>query len=169
MVDEGNTANIIIRRAEKSDIPSMMKLIRELALYEHAPEQVTVNDNKFKESGFGNHPVWFGYVAESDHKIVGIAIYYYRYSTWKGPMIYLEDLIITESWRKKGIGKKLIREVIETARKEELAGVMWQVLDWNTEAIRFYQTIGGVEFDDGWTNCTINFNNRKSINGGKNY
>ena len=138
----------------------MMELIKELALYEKAPEQVTVDFNHFVESGFGNNPVWWAYVAEVTNEdqsklIVGVALYYIRYSTWKGQRMYLEDIIVTENWRGKGIGKMLFEELIKVCKEKEFKGIIWQVLDWNEPAINFYKKIKDVNFDGEWINCSI--------------
>lgn len=137
-----------------------MDLIKELALYEKAPEQVTVDFNHFLESGFGNNPVWWAYVAEVTNEdqsklIVGFALYYIRYSTWKGQRMYLEDIIVTEKWRGKGIGKMLFDELIKVCKEKEFKGIIWQVLDWNEPAINFYKKFKNVTFDGEWVNCSI--------------
>ena len=149
--------NILIRKAEKSDCAVMMDLIHELALYEKAPDEVTVTFEHFVESGFGENPVWWAYVAEiSDEsqskKIVGFALYYIRYSTWKGQRMYLEDLIVTESMRGNGIGMLLFQELIATCKEKKLKGMNWQVLDWNLPAINFYKKLPGVKLDPEWIN-----------------
>jgi len=138
----------------------MMELIKELALYEKAPDQVTVDFNHFVESGFGNNPVWWAYVAEitnedQSKQIVGFALYYIRYSTWKGQRMYLEDIIVTENWRGKGLGKMLFEELIKVCKEKEFKGIIWQVLDWNEPAINFYKKFKNVTFDGEWVNCSI--------------
>lgn len=152
---------IQIRKAVKEDCPRMMELIKELALYEKAPEAVTVSLDHFIESGFGKNPVWWAYVAESpnpsrlDNDIHAFALYYIRYSTWKGQRMYLEDLIVTEKMRGHGIGKILLDKLIEVAREKKYSGIMWQVLDWNEPAINFYKKFKGIQFDSEWINCSI--------------
>jgi GNAT superfamily N-acetyltransferase len=146
---------IIIRKAEKSDCVQMMDLIRELAEFEKAPQEVTVSMEEFELAGFGPSPVWGAFVAEIDHLIVGISLYYIRYSTWKGRRLYLEDLIVTEKMRGTGIGKQLLEETIRYSREQGYSGMMWQVLDWNTPAIEFYKKYGAT-FDDEWINVSIN-------------
>lgn len=147
---------IIIRTAKKEDCPAMMDLIRELALYEKAPEQVTVSMEHFVESGFGNNPVWWAEVATTvDGTVIGMALYYIRYSTWKGQRLYLEDILVTELWRGKGVGKLLLEKLIEIAKAKNYSGLAWQVLDWNEPAINFYKKFD-VEFDAEWINCFIN-------------
>lgn len=147
--------NITIRRAIKEDCGRLLELIRELALYEKAPQEVTVTMDHFVESGFGPHPVWWAFVAEVDGQVEGFAMYYIRYSTWKGQRMYLEDLIITEKMRGKGLGKMLFDRLIEEARHRKFTGIVWQVLEWNEPAINFYKKYNA-QFDPEWINCNIN-------------
>ncbi len=152
--------NINIRKGEKVDCVRMMELVRELALYEKAPNEVTVDLNHFIESGFGPNPVWWAYVAEmtnedNSKQIVGFALYYIRYSTWKGQRMYLEDIIVTENMRGNGIGKKLFDQLILVCKKLQFKGITWQVLDWNEPAINFYKKFEGVQFDGEWVNCSL--------------
>jgi GNAT superfamily N-acetyltransferase len=146
---------VIIRPAEKKDCERMMELIHELALYERAPEEVAVSFDHFVESGFGPNPVWWAYIAEVDGKVEGFALYYIRYSTWKGQRLYLEDLLVTEKLRGKGIGKLLFDKLLEVCKEKKYSGMVWQVLDWNEPAINFYKKYEGVNFDGGWLNCSI--------------
>lgn len=132
----------------------MLQLVRELAEYERAPNEVTVSLNHFEESGFGANPVWWAYVAEADGVIVAFALYYVRYSTWKGQRMYLEDIIVTEQWRCKGIGKMLMDQLIKTAREKNFHGISWQVLEWNEPAIQFYKRYNA-KFDAEWLNAAI--------------
>ena len=148
------TMDITIRPANKDDCPRLLELIRELAEYERALDQVEVSQEHFEDSGFGNCPVWWGIVAEKDDYIVGFAIYYIRYSTWKGQRLYLEDIIVTKSHRRQGIGKKLFDAVLADARKKSLNGVIWQVLDWNKPAIHFYEQYSP-SFNQEWITCII--------------
>ncbi len=145
---------IIIRRAVKEDCPRLLELVQELATYERAPNEVTVTLEHFTESGFGENPVWWAFVAEVEEKIVGFALYYIRYSTWKGQAMYLEDIIITNEMRGKGIGKLLFDRLIEEAREKKFNRIIWQVLDWNEPAINFYKKYKA-EIDSGWLNCSI--------------
>ncbi len=151
---------IQIRNAVKEDCARMMELIRELALYERAPEEVTVDFNHFVESGFGDKPVWWAFVAEITNEygevvIAGFALYYIRYSTWKGQRMYLEDIIVTESMRGKGIGSMLFDTLILECKRKQFAGMVWQVLDWNEPAINFYKKYQGVGFDGEWLNGSL--------------
>lgn len=145
---------IEIRRATKEDCPRLMELITELAVYEKAPEQVTVDFDHFVESGFGDQPVWWAFVAEAGGKVEGFALYYIRYSTWKGQRLYLEDLIVTEKMRGKGLGKLLFDQLIQETKDKGFTGMVWQVLDWNEPGINFYKKYNA-EFDGGWINCSI--------------
>lgn len=147
---------IHIRRAIKEDCPRLLELIKELAVYEKAPDEVTVSLEHFTESGFGAKPVWWSFVAEEDGIILGFALYYIRYSTWKGQRMYLEDIIVTKEARGKGIGKLLMDRLIEEAKEKKFSGMMWQVLDWNEPAINFYKKYYNANFDDEWINCSIN-------------
>ncbi|MEO8768838.1 MAG: GNAT family N-acetyltransferase [Ferruginibacter sp.] len=144
-----------IRPAEKKDCERMMELIQELALYEKAPEEVTVSFDHFVESGFGANPVWWAYVAEMDGKVEGFALYYIRYSTWKGQRLYLEDLLVTEKLRGQGMGKLLFDKLLAICKEKNYSGMVWQVLDWNEPAINFYKKYEGVKFDGEWLNCSI--------------
>jgi len=210
-----------VRKATIEDCPGMLKLIRELAEYEKAPEEVTVDPKHFEESGFGEKPVWWAFVVENVEEIEGLnlpakgwevevefnddlptksnekttnitpllprqmgqrhsssgiggvdhaseasmrrggsnplvafALYYIRYSTWKGQTMYLEDIIVTESMRGKGIGKMLIEKLIEEAKEKGFKRITWQVLDWNEPAINFYKKFNA-KFDPEWVNVTI--------------
>ena len=149
--------NIIIRKAVKEDCQQMMKLVQELALYEKLPDEVTIEFDHFVESGFGENPVWWAIVAENEDKIIGFALYYIRFSTWKGQRMYLEDLLVTEKMRGKGIGKLLFDKLIKEAKEKKLSGIAWQVLDWNEPAINFYKKLGDVDITSGWLNASLNF------------
>ncbi len=133
----------------------MMELVRELALYEKAPQEVTVDFGHFVESGFGPNPVWWALVAEADGHVAGFALYYIRYSTWKGQRMFLEDILVTEKMRGNGIGKMLFDRLAEEARQKKLNGITWQVLSWNEPAINFYKKLGDVSFDNEWINCAL--------------
>jgi GNAT superfamily N-acetyltransferase len=162
--------NIIIRKAVKEDCPRLMELIQELAEYEKAPNDVTVTMDHFIESGFGKNPVWWAFVAtspsnslsggegepdsENGEVIYGFALYYIRYSTWKGQAMYLEDIIVTESMRGKQLGKLLFDRLIEEAKEQKWTRIIWQVLDWNQPAINFYKKYNA-GFDKEWVNCSL--------------
>jgi GNAT superfamily N-acetyltransferase len=145
---------ITIRRAVKEDCPRLLELVTELAIYEKAPDDVTVTLEHFTESGFGKNPVWWAFVAEEDGIIHGFALYYIRYSTWKGQAMYLEDIIVTEAMRGKKIGKLLFERLIEEAKEKKLHRIVWQVLEWNEPAINFYKKYNA-DFDHEWVNCSI--------------
>ncbi len=162
--------SIIIRKAVKEDCKRMMELIKELAVYEKEPEAVTVSFDHFVESGFGENPVWQAFVAEAPiasisaspfppgegrGEVVGFALYYIRYSTWKGQRLYLEDILVTDKMRGKGIGKLLFDKLIEECKIKKYSGMVWQVLDWNEPAKNFYKKYPNVSFDGGWLNCAI--------------
>ena len=146
--------NITIRRATKEDCPRLLELIHELAEYERAPQEVTVTLEHFEESSFGKNPVCWTLVAEVDGKILGFALYYIRYSTWKGQAMYLEDILVTKEMRGKGIGKLLMDRLIEEAKEKKLNRIIWQVLEWNEPAINFYKKYNA-SFDNEWVNCSI--------------
>lgn len=146
--------NILIRKAVQEDCTAMMKLIHELALYEKAPEEVTVQFDHFVESGFGEKPVWWALVAEAEGIVIGFALYYIRYSTWKGQRMYLEDLVVTETMRGKGVGGMLLDALIVQAREHHFTGITWQVLEWNEPAINFYKKYNA-RLDDDWINCSL--------------
>ena len=146
--------SVTIRYARLEDCERMLELINELALYEKAPEEVTVTLDEFKDAGFGNNKVWKAFVAEIDEKIEGFALYYTRYSTWKGCRLYLEDFIVTEKMRGKGIGKLLFEEILKEAKNNNYSGVVWQVLDWNQPAINFYNKYNA-QIEDGWLNASL--------------
>jgi GNAT superfamily N-acetyltransferase len=143
-----------IRGAERKDCPRLMQLVNELAVYEKAPEEVTVTLEHFEESGFGDKPVWWAFVAEENGVILGFALYYIRYSTWKGQAMYLEDILVTESARGKGIGSLLFDRLIEEAKERGFNRIIWQVLEWNEPAINFYKKYNA-EIDEEWLNCSI--------------
>ena len=147
---------IFIRKGTKQDIPTVLDLIRELALFEKAPEQVTNTIKNMEADGFGEKPAFDFYVAELEKKIVGIAVYFIKYSTWKGKGLYLDDLFVTEEHRGKGIGKKLFDQIITEAKRINAKQLHWQVLDWNTPAIEFYKKYGAT-IDAEWLDCKILF------------
>lgn len=139
----------------------MLKLIQELADYEKAPHEVTVDPAHFELSGFGPHPVWWAFVVEDEKldgsPVVAFALYYIRYSTWKGQVMYLEDIIVTSEYRGKGIGKMLMDKLIEEAREKGFKRITWQVLEWNEPAIGFYKKYNAT-FDPEWVNVILDLN-----------
>lgn len=144
---------ITIRKATKADTPAAHQLIVELAIFEKVPEAVTNTLEQFTKDGFGENPIYNLIVAENtNNKIVGMALYFYAYSTWKGKMLFLDDLIVTEKWRNKGIGKKLIDELFVIAKANNAKIVKWEVLDWNKPAIDFYEKLGA-KIDKEWWAC----------------
>ncbi len=147
-------SKVNIRVAVKADCERLLELINELALYERAPEEVTVTLAEFEEAGFGKNPVWKAFVAELDGIIQGFALYYIRYSTWKGCRLYLEDFLVTESLRGKGIGKILFETIIQEAKDLGFNGMTWQVLDWNEPALNFYQKYEA-QIESGWLNGSL--------------
>ncbi len=147
---------IKIRKAVREDCVRMMELIQELAVYEKAPDEVTVSLAHFEESGFGANPVWWAFVAEVEGVVVGMALYYVRYSTWKGQRMYLEDILVTEAMRGQKIGSLLFDALIVEAKEKGFNGMNWQVLDWNKPAINFYKKYNA-NFDPEWVNCSIVF------------
>ncbi|MCE7057484.1 GNAT family N-acetyltransferase [Algoriphagus sp. AGSA1] len=145
-----------LREGKIEDLPRILELINELAIYEKAPEQVTNTLEMMEKDGFGKNPVFGTFLCVKDEtaEIVGIAIYYYRYSTWKGKRIYLEDLIVTQAERGNGAGKLLFDRVMKKGLDENCTGMMWQVLDWNEPAINFYRKYGAT-LEAGWLNAHL--------------
>jgi GNAT superfamily N-acetyltransferase len=146
--------NITLRVAQKEDCPRLIELVNELALFEKAPEEVTVSLQEFEDSGFGNNPVWKAFVAIDDDMIIGFALYYIRFSTWKGRRVYLEDFIVTQEYRGKGIGKLLFERIIQETKELGYSGMVWQVLDWNEPAIGFYKKYEA-NVEEGWLNASL--------------
>lgn len=144
----------IIRRATPADVPSIYQLIVELAEYEKALHEVKNTPEQLLKDGFGEQPLYGTIVAEVNGEVVGMSLYYYRYSTWKGKRLYLEDLIIKEAYRGYGLGKRLLEATVEEARQTQCSGLMWQVLDWNEPSIEFYKKFGA-KLDGEWINCHI--------------
>jgi len=185
---------VTIRPAEPRDVPAMLALVKELAVFEKEPAAVTVTEAQMREAGFGKKPVWFGWVAEgpvdgcrlpvgsggagghpdneqpitdnqqrtTGNPILGMAICYERYSTWKGRCLYLEDIVVTEKARGQRIGERLFRTCVDHAVSEGFHGMRWQVLDWNTDAIRFYERFGA-EVSAGWLNGDLSAEQMKAL------
>lgn len=148
------TADIIIRKGQAKDCEGVMALIQELATYEKAPNEVTLTVDQLHSDGFGETPKYQLFVAEKSGEIVGIALYYFKYSTWKGQCLYLEDLVVREALRRKKIGKALFEAVAAEAKRLQVPRFEWQVLDWNAPAIAFY-TQYNTHFDNTWVNCKL--------------
>lgn len=142
---------LTIRKGTKKDLPATLKLIKELAVYEKAPNEVENTIEEMIKDGFTENPIYYLLVAEENETIKGIAIYYYKYSTWKGKCLFLEDIVVTESERGKGIGAKLFEEVILIAKEKKVRRMEWQVLDWNEPAINFYKKYNA-NLDPEWIN-----------------
>jgi len=145
---------LIIRRGEQHDMNAVLKLVNELAVFEKEPNAVKVNVHDLIKNGFKENPAFYTFVAESDGTIVGMALFYNRFSTWDGPSMHLEDLIVTEKFRGKGIGKALYDKVLAYALEKGIKRVEWVVLDWNTPAIEFYKSTGATMYED-WNICQI--------------
>ncbi len=146
--------DITIRVAVKQDCARLLELVQELAVYERAPDEVTVTLAEFEDAGFGSNPVWRAFVAEREGIIQGFGLYYIRYSTWKGCRMYLEDLLVTEEMRGQGIGKLIFNRLVEEAVEKGFNGMSWQVLDWNEPAINFYKKYNA-PLDGGWLNVSL--------------
>ncbi len=144
-----------IRQGVKQDLPQVLELIRELAEYEKALDAVTVTIEDLEKDGFGDHPYYWFIVAEDNDKVIGISFYFIRYSTWKGKFLFLEDFVVKESYRGKGVGALLFEKTIKIALEMKAKGMIWQVLDWNEPAINFYKKYNA-QIDDQWLNGKLN-------------
>ena len=153
---KANVEMINLRMATVDDMPAVMDLITELAIFEKAADQVTNTVEQLTADGFGEHPLFETILAEDDGIIVGMSLYYFRYSTWRGKRLYLEDLIVKEAHRGKGTGRLLFEATIDKAKEKNCTGMMWQVLDWNEPAIDFYKNYAS-DIDGEWINVKINF------------
>jgi GNAT superfamily N-acetyltransferase len=145
-----------IRKANAADVPEIMKLVRELAEYEKAPQEVSNTEERMLKEGFGDNPAFGCILAEKDGEVIGMSLYYYRYSTWKGRRLYLEDIVVYPEMRGCGAGKLLFEATVQIAKDENCSGMMWQVLDWNEPAINFYKKYNA-RFDGEWLNCHLDF------------
>lgn len=139
---------MIIRKATIGDMPSVLELIQELATFENEPDAVEVTVDDLIRDGFGDNPLFHVFVAEVSNEIIGMALYYYRYSTWKGKTIHLEDLIVKEEKRGTGTGFALYTEIMKQGKKDHVRRIEWNVLDWNTPAIDFYNKSGAKILND---------------------
>ena len=151
---------ILIRKAKTDDMVSVLDLIKELAEFEREPKSVSIGVNDLINDGFCNNPKFRCLVAEIKSKVVGMALFYGRYSTWKGKTLHLEDLVVKKAFRGKGIGKKLYKKFIEIAKEENVMRAEWVALDWNVNAIKFYKNSGAKVLSD-WKTIQID---KKSIN-----
>ena len=143
-----------IREAAEQDCKRLLELVQELADFERAPDEVSVTYEEFLSAGFGHKPVWKAFVAELDGRIEGFALYYIRFSTWKGRRLYLEDFYVTPGARGKGLGTLLFETIIEEAQLMGFNGISWQVLDWNEPAIKFYNKYQSA-IESGWLNASL--------------
>ncbi|WP_323755780.1 GNAT family N-acetyltransferase [Roseivirga sp.] len=148
--------SITIRKGTAKDLTQVFELVKELAEYEKALHEVENSVERMTEDAFGEKPIFEFFVAEENGKIEGTAIFYYRYSTWKGKAVFLEDLVVRKEKRGAGIGKKLLDAIVQEAKDVDARQVMWQVLDWNEPAINFYKKLG-TDLDEGWINCKLEF------------
>ena len=139
---------MIIRKGTQNDMPAVLNLIKELAIFEKEPHAVVITVDDLLRDGFGESPLFHTFVAEVDNQIIGTALYYYRYSTWKGRTIHLEDLIVKEDKRGSGAGFALYSEVIRQGKRDNVRRIEWNVLDWNTPAIEFYEKSGAKILND---------------------
>lgn len=131
-----------IRKGKPEDMKSVLELIQELAIFEKEPDAVLITEDDLVRDGFGENPLFHVFVAEVEKEIVGIALYYYRYSTWKGKTIHLEDLIVKDKMRGSGLGFALYSEIMKQGKKDNVRRIDWNVLDWNTPAVKFYENSG---------------------------
>lgn len=151
---------IKIRKGKKEDLPATLRLIKELANYENALQEVTITLEDLERDGFEDKPWYWFLVAEDDNQIIGLSFYWIRYSTWKGKFLFLEDFIISKKYRKRGIGSKLFEATIKICQELKLNGMTWQVLDWNTPAINFYKKYNA-NINNSWLNGKLT---KKQIN-----
>jgi GNAT superfamily N-acetyltransferase len=146
--------SIEIRKGTEADIPQALQLVKELALYEKAPDEVEVTPEEMVDWGFGANKQFDFFVAIENGVILGLALYYYKYSTWKGKCLFLEDIIVTEPQRGRGLGKLLFDKVVQVSKEQKVRRMEWQVLDWNTPAIEFYKKYNAT-LDGEWLNCKL--------------
>lgn len=145
-----------IRKATKEDLPEVLALVTELAVYEKAGHEVTITLQELEKDGFGENPLYWIILAENENGILGMSFYYIRYSTWKGRCLYLEDLVVKEEYRGQKVGKVLFEETIKAAKEMNAKLMTWQVLDWNEPAINFYKKFNA-ELDEEWINGKLRF------------
>ncbi|NNM15952.1 MAG: GNAT family N-acetyltransferase [Bacteroidia bacterium] len=154
--------DIKIRKGTKDDVPAALALVKELATYEKEPEAVITTVESMLKDGFSEKPIYYLHVAELDGEVVGIAIYFIMYSTWKGRCLYLDDIVITEKHRRKGIGNLLFDEIVRETKKLNCKQMHWQVLDWNEPAINFYKKYNA-NLDGEWINGKLNMEQIKNF------
>jgi GNAT superfamily N-acetyltransferase len=154
--------SVTVRFGKKEDLPRVLELIKELAEYERSLHEVTNTVEQMEHDGFGPNPIFGFFVAVKDQSIIGISLYYWRYSTWKGKRLYLEDIIVTEKERGIGAGKLLFERTLQHALDENCSGMLWQVLDWNEPAIQFYKRYGS-KLSQEWINCSLERNEIEKI------
>lgn len=153
---------IKIRAGRRDDLPRVLELIKELAEYERAADQVINTVAMLEKDGFGPQPIYGFFVAEDENSIIGLSLYYWRYSTWRGKRLWLEDIIVTQSERGRGVGKLLFDRTMQHTLDENCSGMMWQVLDWNEPAINFYKKYGS-KINGEWHNCTLEADQIRNI------
>ena len=152
----------LIRIGTVNDLPQVLNLIKDLAAFENEPYEVEVTISEMQNWGFGKDKIYDFFVIEIDNKIIGLALYYFKYSTWKGKCLFLEDIIVKENVRNKGYGKKLFNAVVEVAKNTAVKRMEWQVLDWNKNAIEFYNKYQA-NLDSKWINCKLNYSQLQSM------
>jgi len=152
----------LIRIGTIKDLPQVLNLIKDLAVFENEPYEVEVTIAEMQNWGFGKDKIYDFFVIEIDNKIIGLALYYFKYSTWKGKCLFLEDIIVKENVRNKGYGKKLFNAVVEVAKNTGVKRMEWQVLDWNKNAIEFYNKYQA-NLDSKWLNCKLNYSQLQSM------
>ena len=152
----------LIRIGTVNDLPQVLNLIKDLAAFENEPYEVEITIAEMQNWGFGKDKIYDFFVIEIDNKIIGLALYYFKYSTWKGKCLFLEDIIVKENVRNKGYGKKLFNAVVEVAKNTGVKRMEWQVLDWNKNAIEFYNKYQA-NLDSKWLNCKLNYSQIQSM------
>lgn len=145
---------ITVREAQKTDVPAIYGFVKQLAEFERAPEAVINTVEAMKKDGFGKDKIFYSFVAETGNKIIGMAVFYFAYSTWKGRYVYLDDLIVDENYRRSGAGKLLFDAVYNFSKEHKVSQLRWHVLDWNEPAINFYKKYPAT-FDAEWITCKI--------------
>jgi GNAT superfamily N-acetyltransferase len=154
--------SVSIRIGKKEDLFAALELVRELAAFERAPDEVEVSVEEMVNWGFGGQKLFDFFVLEKENTVIAMALYYYKYSTWKGRCLFLEDIIVTEKERGKGYGKMLFNEVVKVAKRKKVRRMEWQVLEWNASALEFYKKYNAQK-DDEWINCKLTFEQLQSF------